>query len=280
MVAVLDAFTSQAPEMGVAELADRLGLPKSTVHRFLVNLEAGGLLERVPRSGRFRLGLRLLELGGVVIGQMSLLEEAPPVLHELSGAPAEDAYLAILEGGSALYLEAPAPGGPMVPLDERRAAHACALGKILLAWRPGGGSPAPPDGGLDALTSHTLTDPAHLRCELETVRMRGVAVDDGEARAGLRGVAAPVRDHSGQVIAALGVEGPADRLTPERLGELTPRVQLAARTLSRRLGAHRARDLAPRPRRVVAVAARTGTPVASAGSRYRHAPPRRPPGAD
>jgi IclR family transcriptional regulator, KDG regulon repressor len=243
MAAVLDAFTSQAPELGVAELAERLGLPKSTVHRFLVNLEAGGLLERVPRSGRYRLGLRLLELGGVVVGQMSLLEEAPQVLRELGEAAGEPAFLAVLEDGATLYLEARS-SGPMIPVGDRRAAVRSALGKALLAWR----------------AAEDLGDAASERlvAELAGVRARGFAVHDGAL--GVRGLGAPVRDHTGGVIAALGVEAPAARLTPVRTVALVPALLEAARTLSHRLGAHRAGDLGPRPRRVIANPAGAGAP--------------------
>jgi IclR family KDG regulon transcriptional repressor len=234
MVAVLDAFSPQTPELGVAELAERLGLPKSTVHRFLVNLEAGGLLERVPRTGRYRLGLRLLELGGVVVGQMSLLEEAPPVLRELAATTGEGAFLAVLEDGAALYLEARS-SGPMVRVGDRRPAVCSALGKALLAWR------APEE--LGEATSERLA------AELAGVRLRGFAVHDGEL--GVRGLAAPVRDHTGLVVAAMGLEGPAARLTPGWTIALAPVLMEAARTLSRRLGAHRAQDLGPRPRRVI-----------------------------
>jgi IclR family transcriptional regulator, KDG regulon repressor len=234
MVAVLDAFSAQTPELGVADLAERLGLPKSTVHRFLVNLEAGGLLERVPRTGRYRLGLRLLELGGVVVSQMSLLEEAPPILRELGAAAGEAAFLAVLEDGAAVYLEARS-SGPMVPVGDRRPAVRSALGKALLAWR------APEDLGEAASE--------RLAAELAGVRSRGFAVHDGEL--GVRGLAAPVRDHTGLVAAALGVEGPAARLTPGWTISLASALMDAARTLSRRLGAHRAQDLGPRPRRVI-----------------------------
>lgn len=236
MVAVLDAFTPQAPELGVAELAEFLGLPKTTVHRFLVNLEAGGLLERVPRTGRYRLGLRLLELGGVVVGQMSLFDEAPPLLRRLADASGAAAYLAVPEGTATLYMEAAGRGGPMVPVGARRAPEDSALGRALLAWRPA-------EELAERVGEAVLT-------ELAGVRARGFAVHDRDG--GVRGLAAPVRDHTGQVIAAVGFEGPAATLVPERVIGLAPVLLEASRALSRRLGAHRARDLGPRPRRVVA----------------------------
>src|SRR5262245_12175171 len=235
MAAVLDAFSAETPELGVVDLAERLALPKSTVHRFLVNLEAGGLLERVPRTGRYRLGLRLLELGGVVVGGMSLLEEAPPILGALGEVAGAGAVLAVLEDGAALYLEGRSTG-PMLPVGDRRPAVRSALGKALLAWR------APEELG--------QTAPERLAAELAGVRSRGFAVHDGGM--GLRGLAAPVRDLTGRVIAALGVETPAARLTPGSAIALAPFLLDAAGTLSRRLGAHRAPDIGPRPRRVLA----------------------------
>ena len=77
-VSILNAFSPEDPELGVTELAERLGLHKSTVHRFMVNLDAAGLVERNPRTGRYRLGLRIFELGGLVMQQMNLWDEALP----------------------------------------------------------------------------------------------------------------------------------------------------------------------------------------------------------
>lgn len=104
-VSILNAFTPDEPEMGVSDLAQRLSLHKSTVHRFVVNLEAAGLLERNRTTSRYRLGLRIFELGSQVLAQMNLWEEAPPFLEGLVRDTGETGHLAIFDGGEAIYIE-------------------------------------------------------------------------------------------------------------------------------------------------------------------------------
>ena len=98
-VGILNAFTVNEPELGVTELAEKVGLHKSTVHRFMVNLDAAGLVERNPRTGRYRLGLHIFELGGLVMQQMNLWDEALPFLEGLVRDTGETGHLAVLDGG-------------------------------------------------------------------------------------------------------------------------------------------------------------------------------------
>lgn len=253
-VAILNAFSAEDPELGVTELAERLGLHKSTVHRFMVNLDAAGLVERNPRSGRYRLGLRIFELGGLVMQQMNLWDEALPFLEGLVRDTGETGHLAVLDGGEAVYIER---------VESRRAlripsavgrgypAHATNLGKVLLAdLAPERVAEIVAERGLAAYTPHTITDEAELHAELTRIRERGYAIDNEEYDEGLRCIGAPVRDHSGHVVAALGIGGPVTRITPERVDELADLVMAAARGLSRRLGAHASGAYAPATLRV------------------------------
>ena len=98
-------FSAEEPELGVTDLAERLELHKSTVHRFLVNLEAAGLVERDRHTSRYRLGLRIFELGGLVLQQMNLWDEALPFLEGLVRDSGETGHLAVLDGGEAVYIE-------------------------------------------------------------------------------------------------------------------------------------------------------------------------------
>ncbi|MDX6555112.1 MAG: IclR family transcriptional regulator, regulon repressor [Miltoncostaeaceae bacterium] len=240
-VAILNAFSAEDPELGVTELAGRLGLHKSTVHRFMVNLEAAGLVERT-RSARYRLGLRIFELGGLVMQRMNLWDEALPFLEGLVRDTGETGHLAVLDGGEAIYIErVEARRALRIPSAVGRGypAHATNLGKVLLAdlasdrLRELVG-----DGPLGAFTPHTITDPTELEAELERIRAQGFAVDNEEYDEGLRCIGAPIYDHSGRAVAALGIGGPVTRITPERVDELAELVMAAARGLSRRLGAH------------------------------------------
>jgi len=226
----------------VTELAGRLGLHKSTVHRFMVNLDAAGLVERNPRSGRYRLGLHIFELGGLVMQRMNLWDEALPFLEGLVRDTGETGHLAVLDGGEAIYIErVEARRALRIPSAVGRGypAHATNLGKVLLAdLAPERLRQLVGDGPLGAFTPHTITDPSELEAELERIRAQGFAVDNEEYDEGLRCIGAPIYDHSGRAVAALGIGGPVTRITPERVDELAELVMAAARGLSRRLGAH------------------------------------------
>lgn len=241
-VAILNAFTVEQPEYGVTELANELGLHKSTTHRFLVNLEHAGLVERNPRTGRYRLGLHILELSGVVTQQMSLWEEALPFLEGLVRDTGETGHLAVLDNGEAVYVERVETHRALrIPSAVGRGypAHATSLGKVLLAHL---GADEVDEiittQGLESHTPHTITDATDLHDELAMIRERGYAVDNEEYDEGLCCIGAPIRDHTGAIVAALGVGGPVTRVTPERLSELSELVSQAATGLSRRLGAH------------------------------------------
>jgi len=241
-VAILNAFSAEQPELRVSELAERLGLHKSTVHRFLVNLEAAGLVERNPRSGRYRLGLRIFELGGLVMQRMDLWDEALPFLEGLVRDSGETGHLAVLDGGEAIYVErVEARRALRIPSAIGRGypVHATNLGKVLLAYlSPEEIARIVADRGLAGYTPHTITDAAQLDAELALIRERGYAIDNEEYDEGLRCIGAPVWDHSGRVVAAMGIGGPVTRVTPERVDHLAEMVMAAARGLSRRLGAH------------------------------------------
>ena len=135
-VAILNTFSAEEPELGVTELADRLELHKSTVHRFLVNLEAAGLVERNRHTSRYHLGLHIFELGGLVLQQMNLWDEALPFLEGLVRDSGETGHLAVLDGGEAVYIEkVEARRALRIPSAIGRGypAHATSLGKVLLA---------------------------------------------------------------------------------------------------------------------------------------------------
>jgi DNA-binding IclR family transcriptional regulator len=258
-VAILNAFSMDDPELGVTELAERVGLHKSTVHRFMVNLEAAGLVERNPRSGRYRLGLHIFELGGLVMQQMNLWDEALPFLESLVRDTGETGHLAVLDGGEAIYIErVEARRALRVPSAIGRGypAHATNLGKVLLADLPRERvAEIVAERGLAAYTPNTITDMTDLEAELERIRSHGYAVDNEEYDEGLRCIGAGVRDHSGHVVSALGIGGPVTRITPERVEELAGLVTAAADGLSRRLGANQSGAYAPATLRVRNIAA-------------------------
>lgn len=253
-VAILNAFSADEPELGVTELADRLTLHKSTVHRFLVNLESAGLVERDRHTSRYRLGLRIFELGGLVLQRMNLWDEALPFLEGLVRDSGETGHLAVLDGGEAVYIEkVEARRALRIPSAIGRGypAHATSLGKILLAHLGEEAREAIiAERGLTRCTSMTITEPMRLRAELELIRTQGFAVDDEEYEEGLRCIGAPILGHTGQIVAAIGIGGPVTRITPQRVSELAELVMSAAGSLSRRMGAEQSGAYAPTALRV------------------------------
>lgn len=269
MAAILGAFSAEEPELGVTEIAERLGLHKSTVHRFLVNLEAVGLLERTPRSARYRLGLRIFEMGGLVLQGMSLFEEALPFLEGLVRDSGETGHLAVLDGGEAIYIErVEARRALRIPSAMGRGypVHATSLGKVLLAHQPPGAvREVLAARGMGAHTPKTIVDPEVFDAELARVRGQGYAVDNEEYDEGLRCIGAPISDHTGAVVAALGIGGPVTRVTPERVPDLAGIVMNAARGLSLRLGAGQSAAFVSAARHVRAAPSEERLPAALRG---------------
>ena len=267
-VAILNAFSAEEPELGVTELSERLGLHKSTVHRFLVNLEAAGLVERNRHTSRYRLGLRIFELGGLVLQQMNLWDEALPFLEGLVQDTGETGHLAVLDGGEAVYIErVEARRALRIPsaIGHGYPAHATSLGKVLLAHLAREDCEALiAERGLARCAPNTITDPDRLWQELDAVHARGFAVDDEEYEEGLRCVGAPIVGHTGQVVAAIGIGGPVTRVTPDRVDELAELVRTAAGSLSRRMGAEQSGAYAPTALRVKTT--ERVQPAAAAGS--------------
>jgi IclR family acetate operon transcriptional repressor len=233
---------ADAGEISLAELAVRTESPKSSLLRHLRVLEAGGYVTMNHTTKRYRLGARLIHLGYAARRQLGLTDVAMPLMRELRDRYDESVHLGVLSHGDVLHVAVTPSHQPLkmaTPVGERTYAHISALGKILLAWGEEGVlEETIEDRGLPMLTERTITDQAALRRELERIRERGWAMDDEESAAGLRCVAAPVRDASGHVAAALSVSAPATRLTRGDAKNMAPAVIQIASAISQRLGYH------------------------------------------
>jgi len=234
---VLCAFTTR-DELGVSELARILDLPKSAIHRAIETLTARGFLEQSVNR-RYRLGLKVLELGNVCRLRMELVNVSQPILRDLSVQANCNSHLAKLDGLEVVDLlrtEYPAPlriaRSPML----RRPAHCTALGKALLAY----GDPRLIDevvaAGLPRLTQYTITKPERFRAELQRIRKRGYAVDNEEFYAGRRCLAAPVFDESGQAVAAISITNMITEITEDRVDGFARMVVESARRISAHFG--------------------------------------------
>ena len=237
---ILDALAEHGPELPLAALAETVRLHKSTVHRLATVLERHRLVERDANTGRYRLGLKLFELGSRAVAHLDLAGRAAAALKRLVFETGETAHLCILDRGEVLSLshcESPRTIRTPSTVGRRTSPHCTSAGKALLAHLP---EEELDDViarlGLRAYTRNTVTVPAQLKLELETVRARGWALDNEEVEENLRCIGAPVRNFSGKVVAAVSIAGPAFRLTNDTIPMLARAVVKAADRVSKELG--------------------------------------------
>ena len=233
------AFSEHEYEMGISALAARLGLAKSTVHRLATTLVEYDMLEQNRETGKYRLGLALFELGTLVRRKMDVTTEAQGEIHALADSSGETVQLAILDHHTVLYIrirESRQAVRLSSGLGSRAPAHCTGVGKALLSFQGPEVVQQVIDNGLKRHTENTITEPERLRAELATIRARGYAIDDEELEVGLRCVAAPIRDHSGRVVAAISVAAPVQRMSKKQVQATIPSVAAAAESISRRLG--------------------------------------------
>lgn len=234
---VLEALIGQGGEAGVSELGRTVDLDKATVFRLLSTLVEAGYAERVS-NGRYRITPRFTALAGRLSSTHSLMEIALPYLRRLSIEVDETAYLAVVHGDEAVFMDKVDPERALpihTPLGSRIPLHCGSAAKALLAFQAG-------DviervlARLQPVTPRSITDPDRLLAELSRIRRRGYALGEQEWRVGFSGVGAPVRNAQGLVLASIALSGPAERLTRKRLVELSPIVVQTAGVLSRALG--------------------------------------------
>jgi len=237
--ALLLALGESHGEAGVTELARRLGLHKSTASRLLATLEKRGLVEQDEESGKYRLGLVVIRLAEHAERTLDLRSLAMPELDRLARATRETTGLGVLDGDQMLTV-AQADGPNLVAVGDWTGRwaplHSVAAGKVLMSSLPEREVVRLGKRGLDRLTGRTIAQLEPLLEELARVRRRGFATAFGESDAGLNGVAAPVHDARGNVVAAVDVWGPAFRVTPNRIPELAQQARETAAAVSVRLG--------------------------------------------
>ena len=237
-ISVLFAFSQQQPERRLDELASELSLNKTSLLRILRTLEAERFLVRT--DDRYRLGPRVLDLGNVYLSTQSVHEVAQPHMRELAQACGQTVSLAILDGFEVVYIaieRAQREVGIQGQIGGRHPAHATGLGKALLAdLGPERLERLLKGRSLKRLTHRTIVDPDELLEQLARIRDRGHALDDEERGIGIRCLAAPIRDHRGQAVAALSVAGPIFHMTEDAQPGYLERLLDTARAISYQLG--------------------------------------------
>jgi DNA-binding IclR family transcriptional regulator len=237
---LLKEFLSREDELGVSELARRLGLGKSAVHRLLTTLQSEGLVQQGPRTDGYRLGIVMFELGEAARVHMDLHVAAHSTLARLREQTGETSQVSVADGDDVVVVDRMESAHSLRLFTEagRRVPMYCtASGKVMLAFRTAQHRAAYLSRvELRPLTAHTITDPARLRVELRSVRARGWAESMNERELGVASVAAPVRDVSGAVVAAISVGAPITRYRGVPRKRMTQAVVQAGEEVSRRLG--------------------------------------------
>lgn len=233
VLAVLAAFDAAHPELTLTGIARRAGLPLTTAHRLVGELAAWRALERAD-DGRYRVGLRLWEVGALAPRGLGLRETAMPFMEDLVEVTRQNVQLAVLDGIDAVYVERLSARGAVNVISRvggRLPLHATGVGLVLLAHASPELQEQALAGRLRAYTAKTLVRPDELRRALAEVRHTGVAVSDGQIELIALSVAAPVHGPRGEVVAALSVVVPAG----SGAHPYVPVVRAAARGVTRAL---------------------------------------------
>lgn len=237
---VLSLFNHHTSTLSLTEIANAAGLNKTTAFRIVSTLESAGYLKRDPETKRYRPGLKVLQLGFAAISSLEFRQVARPYLQHLSETAKETASLSVLDGMEVVYVDRVRQQqivGVLLGIGSRIPAQCASMGKVMLANLPSEELETLLSQPLKPCTPHSLVDRQALEAEFDQVRARGYALNDEELELGLRAVAAPIWDHSSQVVAAINVSGSARTISFQRMvEELAPAVMETARQISQAIG--------------------------------------------
>lgn len=237
---ILDLFDEQTPELKITEISRRMQLHKSTVHSLLKTLIAHDYVAQDENSGKYRLGLKLIEKGQLMLQGLDLREVARKHLVELANDTGQTLHLVFLSGNEGVYIDKVEGKKAAIRysyLGRKVPLHCSAVGKALVAFRPDEEAGRLLSGYAFApRTTRTITDERQFLVELAEVRRRGYAIDNQENEPGVRCVAAPVFDHAGRVAAAISMSTMVSVVDDEELAGYAKRLCAEAEAVSRRIG--------------------------------------------
>lgn len=238
-VSVLEVLGQSDTPLSLSEICQRMSLHKSTAHRSLMVLERSALIERTQEN-RFRLGLKLYELGNRAVEQIDLRARVQPFFRRLSTQVGETVHLSVLQKTSVVYLDKAEPNRRVCmssKIGTSNPVYCTSMGKAMLAFQP--------EEVMEQIiakirfvryTTKTLTSREALLKALDRIRRRGYAIDDEEIEVGVRCVGAPIFDESRRVIAAVSVSGPASRITVQSVPAIAEHLLRCCRDISASLG--------------------------------------------
>ena len=239
-MALLEVLSHYGPDLTLVQISDLLKLHKSTAHRLIMVLERQRLIEKNSNTGKYRLGLKLFELGTKAIAQLDLREQARPFLERAVLETGETVHLCVYDDGEVVYLDKVEPTRSVrltSSVGRRNPAYCTAVGKAIMAFLPEDKVEVSAEKhGFHQLTRKTISSMLELKAELNKVRKQGYALDDEEHEEGVICVGAPIWGFAPQPIGAISVSGPTFRLSPEKIPGVTHSVMMIANALSQHLG--------------------------------------------
>jgi DNA-binding IclR family transcriptional regulator len=237
---ILDLFDEYETELKITDISERLILHKSTVHSLLKTLQKHGYIEQNPENGKYRLGMKLFERGNLVIQSLDIRELAKPHLQALTKETEQTVHLVVLDGREGVYIdkvEGATSSALYSRIGRRIPIHCSSVGKALVAFK----SQEEIDSILEDYdfayrTEYTITNKEDFLKELETVREHGFSRDKQENEPGVNCVAIPVRNHTGEVVAAMSISSPVMRFNEEQIQLHIDLLKREASKLSAKLG--------------------------------------------
>jgi DNA-binding IclR family transcriptional regulator len=221
---ILDCFSSSNTELGVTELAQKMGTNKSAVYRMLATMVALDVIQQNPDNDKYRLGLKLFELGQRVSINKNFINKARPYMEELVKRADETAHLAIYKNHSVYFLdkvEGPHDLQINTQIGSKKQLYCTGLGKIMLAFGAPNYKALIQNMSLDAITDNTITSKSKLISEIERIKKEGFALDMEENEVGLICVAVPVFNRNNEFIAAISNSGPTARFNESKIQNYT-----------------------------------------------------------
>lgn len=236
---ILDCFSIVKPERRVSELASELNIGKSTVSRLLSTLASQGYVRKDIETQKYSLGFKVLSLYGILISHLEILKEARPIMEKLSEVTLESIQIAELEDSQIIYIDQIQSKHPvhiLAHIGRINPIHCTSSGKLLLAYQNEETIKKLLSTEFLSYTPHTITDPNILLEELSLIRREGFCISTNEFVEGVISLSAPIRDYKKNVIAAISIVGPTQRIDGKNVFKYLEKLLSSAKEISKNLG--------------------------------------------
>ena len=237
---IFELFTIDAPELSISELVKKLSMPKVSVYRFLRVLLKSSFITQDRQTKKYRLGIKIFELGSIVLRNFDLREVAFPLIVELSKRSGETVHLGVLDNQQVVSIEGVESDQSLrisLPVGKRVYLHSTGIGKAILAFLPEQEvKEIVRQKRLPRFTNNTIIHFEQLMKEIQLIKKRGYAIDNEENEPGIRCIAAPIFDVNKQVMASISISGPSVRIPHSRIPELSSMVIETSQKISKAHG--------------------------------------------